>query len=811
MGTTDGVEARWCAVGIAVAMVLVVVPGTALGAHNSLGADVHIVQADEVDEHGALEPDVEEELRQRFHTHLQTPRLDPEDQAGERYTDCTPWSAHEDPASYEAGLRAGTACYVGLLDAQLEYVFATSVLLVPQPSDPLYPVNPAPGDEFCQAPEHRLDPACTGAGHDWYVPGDLAVDTDLLDGPITQAATSLGTTPSAGSGTTSLPFLMTPYVFLFGQPHPDNPSPSRFEAGSGPFGPDGVQSALVSPVSAEACGERTRECRLLTPADLAGYDRYLPADASEREAGRLCSYRPQFETFNPEGTIDWCGVSGDRLAFRNATEAGGLGLTDAPTWLGTLPGWFEDVLIVHTGEGMWAREAIDATVDNPRPGAALGLAEVVADEGTHRSMRGALLQYVAVNPKPATGTHPLWCVEPNLLASGDAAEAGVPDPGLYGTYRADAIDADVHPSAIKNVYQEHLATTYGPARTVLAPVETVIGGDPAATQRKLAEAAEDLPDPVADALARAGPLEAEDPIETVDRFDAEIEPGVRCTSAGLVEVVQPDTTRTGWVEMDARIKSRATLKDPTVTDAGLPAPEDETTRATWHPGTYSFRGHIQALEDANGNDEPDPCPPSGEVPSEDEDRCTWTPIWDANNPECQDPDNNQCEEISQAHGFEEAGLWFVLRATGPIVIGSDEVEGLASTTARTAVVGLEDLTAQNCVIGVALGFEDTLVELAGGDLSSLCGPADGEMVVIPDAMEDQETWANGRYASAVSWVKTTPTPSAAADAGLGAGDELCVHTYFRTEDGRPVEVTDGLVLQGEEIFTDCDPAVSRTR
>ncbi len=807
MGTTDGVEARWSAVGIAVAMALVVLPGTALGSHNSLGADVHVVQADEVDEDGALEPDVGEELRQRFHTHLQTPRLDPEDQTGERYTDCIPWSEHEDPASYEAGLRAGTACYVGLLDAQLEYVFATSVLLVPQPSDPLYPVNPAPEDEFCQAPEHRLDPPCNGAGHDWYVPGDLAVDTDLLDGPITQAATNLGTTPSAGSGTTSLPFLMTPYVFLFGQPHPDNPAPSRFEAGSGPFGPDGAQGALLSPVPAEACGERTRECRLITPADLAAYDRYLPAEASEDERGRVCSYRPQFESVSPEGIVDWCGVSGDRLGFRNATEAGGLGLTDAPTWLRTLPGWFEDVLIVHAGEAMWVREALDARIDNPVD-AGLGR---LPGEGADGSMRRALLQYVAVNPKPATGTHPLWCVEPNLLATGDAAEAGVADPGLYGAYRADAIDADVHPSAVQRAYESPLGSTYGPANTARQSVAAVLAGDPAAAQRTIVEATEEPPDPVADALARAGLEEGEAPIETVDRFDAEVEPGVRCTPAGLVEVIRPGTTRTGWVEMDARIEPKATLKDPTVTDAGLPAPEDETTRAAWHPGKYSFNGHIRALEDANGDDAPDPCPPSGEVPSEDEDRCTWTPIWDANNPECQDPDGNRCGEISQFRGFEEAGLWFVLRATGPIVLGDEELRDPASTTARTQVVGLDDLTAQNCIIGVALGFEDTLTELAGGDLTSLCGAADGETVVVPDAMEDQEPWANGRYVSAVSWVKTTPTPSAAAEAGLDAGDELCVHTYFRTEDGRPVAVTDGLVLQGEQVFTDCDPAVSQTR
>jgi hypothetical protein len=154
-----------------------------------------------------------------------------------------------------------------------------------------------------------------------------------------------------GSGVLTFPLETTPYVFLFGQPHPDNPNPSEFEAGEGPFGPDPTAGGGPLFDLTEACGDRTQDCVLLTPEDLLAYDRNTDGLGEVEGFGqqaRLCVYRPQFVTVNPDDrAAGLCGVFGSVVnSFFPTTETGGFDVPGvSSTWVHTQPGWFEATLI----------------------------------------------------------------------------------------------------------------------------------------------------------------------------------------------------------------------------------------------------------------------------------------------------------------------------------------------------------------------------------------------------------------------------------------------------------------------------------
>lgn len=204
---------------VAVAFATVIVPFQTAATHNSIGAGVNVVQADEVvagtdvdeQDRGTLVADVPSDpdsprgpspgwdasdfgggdhpYVQRFHENLANDSTDqttvreaPADQTGERYSgDCKTDSDLSDlsDAEYDEKLRDGTACYIGFFDMQWEYNIVTHTGLHHQKdtfkhSDDLYPLNPAEGDTYCSGEDDTGDRGVT-------VPDDVPEDGTIED------------------------------------------------------------------------------------------------------------------------------------------------------------------------------------------------------------------------------------------------------------------------------------------------------------------------------------------------------------------------------------------------------------------------------------------------------------------------------------------------------------------------------------------------------------------------------------------------------------------------------------------------------
>lgn len=204
---------------VAVAFATVIVPFQTAATHNSIGAGVNVVQADEVvagadvdqADRGTLVADVPSDpdspggpspgwdasdfdggdhpYVQRFHENLAndssdqtTVREAPPDQTGERYHgDCETAKDLEglSDTEYDEKLRDGTACYIGFYDMQWEYNIVTHTGLHHQKdtfkhSDDLYPLNPAEGDTYCSGEEDTGDRGVT-------VPDDVPEDGTIED------------------------------------------------------------------------------------------------------------------------------------------------------------------------------------------------------------------------------------------------------------------------------------------------------------------------------------------------------------------------------------------------------------------------------------------------------------------------------------------------------------------------------------------------------------------------------------------------------------------------------------------------------
>ncbi len=812
---------------------LVVVPaGTA--EHNSVGGSFYVTQADEVDD-GTLQADVGEDLLPVYHDNLDPARTAPPDQTGDRYTDCTK-AGDVSAETYRAGLDGGDSCYVGFLDYQKEYLLAFHLLLVKQPDDALYPVNPAPDDEFCQEPTNRPSPECAGAGHNQFIPGSVAVDTDLLETGTAVAAEA--TTPEEGSGYLSLPLVMTPYVFLFGQPHPDNDNPSEFEAGSGPFGPDPAEGGGPLFDLSNACGDRTQECKLLTPTDIKLYDENsenLPGDlVTDDSQARVCAFSPQFAILNPDQRdAGLCGVFGNVVnQFLGTTSKGGLGIPGAPgTWQNTVPGWYQGVLTVSSpGDAALTVRAADeyqCAVDDP---AALFLSSTDCDGENSRVENG--LQYItAVNPKVPTEDHPLWCVRPNILATGDNSVHNLDDPGVYGSYQADAVDTDVYRRALQDQHEQVMDDNHQAVRDALAPVEAGVEGGQGLAEDAISGSPlpEDVQQALLEASDRAQYVESQDAPALKEPFQVDRDPGIACDAQGIVAaqttsetldgdlVVDTQLSRTGDISFSVigltftEITQDTAIKDPTLLDENLPAKESETDRGAWAPRQYSFGGTVTAFidtsEDAvHGDSEADfsGCATASGQPQPNADLCAWEPLWDAYNPECTDIDGEAtCGEILESRDYdleEGVGLYFSLKVTGPVAVTDEDMTANTpprpnEITSRTAVLGTEDPTAQNCVVGFSMGFTDVLGdETVDQIVADACEGAGGEQHVIEDAFDDQSVSGSpGQYSVAVDFAKLLPTPSAVRDGtGLGGGDEVCVTGVWNVDEGATAEDTLGL-------------------
>lgn len=841
---------------VALATVTWTIP-PAVATHNSNGAGAHIVQADEAAQTGALQPDVPPTSSQRpvFHAELPEPRAPPLDQAGQRYTECT--TAEEAGEGYDPSTREDH-CYVGYLDAQLEYSLVQSPLAPQFENDRLYPVNPAPGDEGCtgesdpqdhpgpsvddggpvdqalaRADRAVNDPACDGSGHEIFRTDEIAIDTDLLEAAQTEA------TPGAseGSGTLTLPLMVAEYVFLFGEPHEGNPDPSPFTAedlfsadpGEGPI-------PLTALGPEDPCGPRTEDCRLLTPEDLRRYDRNAPPGSSGK--ARLCAFLPQDTVVEERTSDNRCGTTGRPVnAFFPDTRQGGLGIEEGPhTWMTTLPGWHTTGLIqVHEAHNGATATAQSYTEDTPRPSS------------------GSPFVY-AVNPEVPTQSHPLDCLRPGLLAQGDDSVLGIEDPGVYGPYQADAIDLDVYNHTARPVHAPLAAATHDTVRPLIASAEDVAeDGEPleeldaAPLAQQAADRAFPLQRQPEEPQAQPGP-------QNERPFERTLDPGLSCDATGEIRALHEEDTIQGGLHVDAVVhglpggedlaESYGVLerdildpapRDPTVTDEdGLPARESETEKGGWAPRTYSFHVQSDARLDTDGDGRFEGnciVATEAELTGAPQDPCVWTGIWDAYNGNCVER-GVSCDEILEDFGYDVygegkgVGLYFVLRVTGPTLI-TPWTNGFFHETCcigtdygeeYTRAVGFEDPTAQNCIVGSSVGFAEKLRERWDADiLDRLCQGSDGERIHIEDAMFRQFGLESPPANAKIQWTPLLPRPDAVqTTTSLGAGDELCVNLDWHVKpDVDVTEDTRGNIELGPAsdlgpgsdhyVFTDCDP------
>lgn len=852
----------WLAV---LAAALVVVPAPALASHNSLGAHATLPLHSEVDldeEPGRLTPDVTGALEPAFHDELETPRPAPPDQSGQRYTPqdgCTPASEYDDSTMYDQALRDGDACYVGFLDGTLLYMQFTQIFAVHRSEDLLYPANPETTDGHCRGenPDEVLgvepadealarvdrglnDPSCQPATHDQHMPGYLGLDTALLEAPVQSDETpglhdATGT--ASASGSLTLPLLVTPYVYLFGQPHPDNENPSPHEAGQGPFGADPVAGGSPIQDLEGACGERTGSCTLLTPEDLKLYDDHAE---TLRQAGvgavgevpRLCMFTATFFYEHPQPDTRLCGSDGRPMdSFLASTEEGGLGVNEVPsTWLNTVPGWYRASVIAHGGALGHQATVADAYVDDPAPASVHRSVEehdyrLPLSSDTDPDRDTTLPLVYAVNPEVPLPGDELDCLTPNLLAEGQGTGT-VPsedDPGVYGTYQADALDLDLYVSPTREVDRTLLETTHPVLRPLVATAEDLVG-DPNDASTPLPPEAEHLLDR-ADPLARG---EESDPGPPV--FHDERPAGLSCSPEDELVLEEDRVDLDGYLRFDARLQANTGNdmilpstpqppghhpKDPTRFDEeGLPAPASQSHPDAWRTDAYSLEGSIHAVLDANRNHELDPC--AQDTVSGAADACPWRALWDAYNPSCKGPSDDACGTILERDGYDVdagVGLYATVTMTGPLAIYDADPESGDTVQERTDLLGLEDPTAQNCVLATSTGFAPKLADLHGVETdrlaSELCPDVDGETRLVADGFRDQTadparagaTVERGDVSLAVAWTPLTPTPDAT---GLGTDDEACLVGLFHVQDGETAaDTADSLGLEGDNRFTDC--------
>lgn len=870
----------WIVLAIALSMLTITLP--AMATHNSVGADVTLTTATEVGDEGTLQPDIPHPDHPNvadsedpnpylinYHDELDEPRPSPVDQVGDRYTDCT--TEEEAGDNYDPSNNVDQ-CYVGYLDHRW-MVWAGHLLLTMQPDDDLYAVNP--NDDYCRGSEDTEettgvgpvdelatradravnDPECQGGGHGQALPGAVTIDVNLLAAPVDSQDEGAGTPGVAdvtrsdtASGSQPFPTIVTPYYFLFGQPHEDNENPSQFEAGSGPFGPDPAAGGNPLHDISGVCGDRTEDCRLLTPTDLKLYDPYkdlFVEEGEETEQARFCSFSPQFSILNPdERDAGLCGVNGDVVnQFTQTTELGGLGVEEAPpTWVSNLPGWYQGVLsLTQTGElGVRGGGGL-ADVATGVLGSDVTV-ETAAAAASHDGdgMRSGVDHYSAVNPLvPDEADHPLWCVSPNFLMDGDDTKASTgSDPGVYGErYVADAIDVDVYVSPFHDQYQAAISTSQDAGITSTTPDEIHVANvfDTLDDQEEFAR--NQLPDPVREVVDRADYQEDPNDADVVDlsseyTFSSTREAGLSCNDLGLIEDLETSETVQGGLAFDTSMSHTAdnqcvapigiptgvctperALKDPTLLDEdGLPEEESDTERGAWQPDSYGFGGTITAfldtstLSDGTG-DEFNGCAPATGAASPEDDRCVWRGLWDAYNPECTNIGSEQCSGILEGMGYDldtGVGLYAVAEVTGPVATYSvtDNVDRLQD---RTSVLGLEDPTATNCIVALSFGFQDKLDDILGTDdlENELCGHVDGETHLITDGFGDQSAVSPGGFSSAFSIAKLTPTPD---EAGIGQDDEVCVTGIWSVQDGvTSTSDTEGnLELDsGQHEWSDC--------
>lgn len=836
---------------ILVCLSLVFQPMSALAMHNSAGANPAIAVADEVDE-GDLDPDIPDDhpYRPTFHDYLDVPRSAPQDQSGDRYTDCIKAKdpdGSENDAYTDDALRTGDACYVGYLDVQLMYLTYWYPTTTMQSSDwPGYRANP--DDPYCSGEQdtnnrslagedvptvlgedsvadesiaratRNDDGQCSGGGHPAAIPGELAIDVDLVESPLEGVAQATGA-PST-SGTNVLPLLVKPYVFLFGQPHPSNQDRSPHEAGEGPFGPNPAQGGSPLMDLSGACGDRTSDCNLLTPKDIELYDdndEHVP-DADD---ARVCLFTPGTSTVSSlTENVGPCGLTGQPVDhFLPDTTAGGLGLAEVPTWVNTLPGWYDEGfsgILVPGGEA--------STLTQVATSGLLGDGEV---ETTGVDVYGA------VNPYVPDATHPLWCVAPNILAEGDdGAFSGVTDPGLYGAYQADAIDVDLYTSPLLPTYQQAVDiahpilddagdSLWGPIGQIDETVDDVTGGEPSGVPQEVDEAV----NTTAQVVDRTDARQPSNPTNLQGvPFSVTEDEGIRCDDGGQIEVFEQATEIQGDLVNDIDIRQRTiAIKDPTLLDEeGLP--EENTTRGTWQADSYRFAGDVIAFLDTSSQspehrtvfhgcsaeDEPDP----------ELDLCVWEPIWDAYSPSCQ-ADTRTCEQILEQRGYDtDAGVGLILtvRMTGPLVTFPNTVFDAVEAQERYNLLGTSDVTAQNCIVGFSNGFAENAQNLTADTVvEEACQGAEGDTAVVHDAFLTQvPELSDGEWSLAMDVAKLLPTPDAVEDpTGFGESDEVCITGIWTVQDGKTATDTQGLnefeLTGGEHSWTHCQPLSSATR
>lgn len=839
---------------IAVGLLVIIAPAT-VATHNSVGGHVNIVTPDEVttgSDGGELVPDITGELRPTFHPELSQPRQAPADQSGSGYRPsdgCQPASGFTDLSTYRSALRDGTACYVGYMDGKIEYVQFTQIFAIHRSEDLTYPLNPAPGDEVCQDPLNRLDdPRCDGSTHDQNLPGYLMIDPGLLEAPMQGSAggaglaQAVGTDP--GSGTLTFPFLLSPYLFLFGQPHPDNEAPSPHAAGSGPFGPNPAQGGGPLTDLTGACGERTRDCRLLTPTDVELYDTNdgnLQAAGVDASQARVCHYAPTSFYAHPQPERQASGPCGPTGApmdqFLGTTTAGGLGVPGAPgTWHNTLPGWYRAVVFSDLGEvGRLVDVADEHTgsqplADAPNPSGDLDWPPT--DEDADGDLDEGAPHLWAVNPQVPLASDPLWCLRPGILATGEDATAGVPDPGVYGSYKADAIDTDLYRSAFETPYATVLDAEHPLTRPAIEQVEASVE-DPVDQAVDAAPLPEDVEQALAEVPGRVTPVEepGHDTPETPRTFTLTQDAGIACDPQGLLEAREEATELDGGLVFDATFQANTgnddqirsfpqppgvLLRDPTVFDEGLPAHTEDTEAGAWWTDVHSASGVLQAVVDHDGDQRLEPCA------ADSGDACLWEALWDAYNPSCRDVQGTACQTLLEDRGYDVdagVGLVTVLTVTGTTLVLDEDRTSQESLQGRTTVVGTEDPTAQNCVVGFSVG----LAERADAEaiVQEACSDASGERFVIEDAFDDQTAVPNnadeqtepGLFSLAFQWSRLVPTPRAVVDATeLGQGDALCVHALLPVQEGQIAEDTRGsLELAGHNRLTTCDPLAPPAR
>jgi hypothetical protein len=462
---------------------MLTIPMPAVASHNVIQTTVSVWEDD-----GELDrAEFPEEVATEYHVDAKEDGLIPEarqmpqDDTGSHYTgECKPYEEYTSDEAYQEALTsedgtAGEACYIGYFEVDHQLLLLTSGFIFS--ADLLYPVNSSDpycqGEEDAQKEDERTLPVagvepvdeaaaraerapssdCDGSGHAWELdyPQALAIDDDLLEAPA-QSGEADPVAENHGTSAKTIPGIFSGYGLLFGQPHPATEEPSELRAGEGPFStapgnlgdPDNGLSTMIAGDLSNACGDRTQECRLLTPEDVRNYDNNRP-DVGGDDQARICTFSPQFVATDPaDFDAGLCGVTGDGFVWDEYRERGGLGLEDGPpTYVSTTPGW-------HYGRIPIETPYVSAGLSyNPAGG----------------NYTNAYYYYNAVNPSVPESDHPLWCVVPGMLTEPGQLELEngntIDDPGLYGTYDAHAISTHVRHFTVAPLLDQ-VADTVGP-------------------------------------------------------------------------------------------------------------------------------------------------------------------------------------------------------------------------------------------------------------------------------------------------------------------------------------------------------------